>query len=139
EEDARTLMPSWLVVLRVTLPRAGAAIGAAALWVSLQTATEISVTDVMQVRTFAEEVYTQIVGGLDVEEGVARATAVTVPFVLLAALVIGVVARRWERRLSPRATLLMPLLQFRLRHCRWLLSLLVGVVAGLLLGLPLAS
>ncbi|HZV07121.1 MAG TPA: hypothetical protein VE999_18715 [Gemmataceae bacterium] len=139
EEDARMLMPTWLVLLRVTLPRAGAAIGAAALWVSLQTATEISVTDVMQVRTFAEEVYTQIVGGPELEEGVARASASTLPFVLLAIVMVGVVARRWERRLPPRATLLTPLLPFRLGLWRWPFALLVGGLAGTLLAVPLAS
>ena len=73
-------------------------VGAAALWVSLQAATEISVTDVMQVRTFAEEVYTQIVGGPLLEEGVARAAAVAIPFVALAAAATGIMVHRWERQ-----------------------------------------
>ena len=72
--------------------RAGAAIGAAALWVSLQAATEITVTDVMQVRTFAEEVYTQLVGGADAEEAIGRAVAATLPFVLLVAVLVGCAA-----------------------------------------------
>jgi iron(III) transport system permease protein len=139
EEDARTLMPAWLVMFRVTLPRAGAAIGAAALWVGLHTATEISVTDVMQVRTFAEEVYTQIVGGPDVEEGVARAAATTLPSVLLAVVLVGIIARRWESRLPPRTTLLMQFLPYRLGFLRWPLTVLVGFLAGILLGVPSAS
>lgn len=139
EEDARLLMPSWLVLLRVTLPRAGAALGAAALWASLQVATEISVTDVMQVRTFAEEVYTQIVGGPGVEEGVARAVAATLPFVLLIVVSVVLMTHRWEHRLPPRVTLLMPPLLFELGRWRWPLTFLVGMLAGLLLGVPLAS
>jgi iron(III) transport system permease protein len=139
EEDALTLLPSRQVLLRITLPRAGAAIGAAALWVSLQTATEISVTDVMQVRTFAEEVYTQIVGGPDVEAGVARAVAATLPFVLLSVAVVVAIARRWERRLPPRATFLMPPLLYPLGRWRWPITLLVGAVATLLAGVPLGS
>src|SRR5207245_2709890 len=76
-----------------TLPRAMPAIGAAALWVALQAATEISVTDLMQVRTFAEEVYTQFSRpdpepGGDVDLGMARALAVAVPPALLTALLI---------------------------------------------------
>ncbi len=130
EEDAWTLMPAWRVLGRVTLPRAAAALAAAALWVSLQTATEISVTDVMQVRTFAEEVYTQIVGGPDVDEGIARAVAATLPLVLLAAVVVGGMARLWERRLPPPATLLMPPLVFGLGRWRWPLALLVGLLPG---------
>jgi iron(III) transport system permease protein len=139
EEDARTLMPAWRVLLRVTLPRSGAAIGAAALWVSLQTATEIAVTDVMQVRTFAEEVYTQIVGGPGADEGVARAVAATLPMVLLAGVAVGGMAWRWERRLPARTTLVGPPLTFALGRWRWPLALLVGMLAGLLLGVPLAS
>src|SRR5262249_39398500 len=50
EEDALTLAgPAW-VLWHVTLRRSLAAIGAAALWVALQAATEITVTDMMQVR-----------------------------------------------------------------------------------------
>ncbi|HTU18805.1 MAG TPA: hypothetical protein VMG10_12160 [Gemmataceae bacterium] len=144
EEDALTLFPSWLVLLRVSLPRAGAALGAAALWVSLQAATEISVTDVMQVRTFAEEVYTQIVGGPTVEEGIARAVAATLPFVLVAAVAVGGMARRWERRLpASRSADAAPLarapLLFGLGRWRWSLAVLLGVLAGLLLGVPLCS
>jgi iron(III) transport system permease protein len=144
EEDALTLWPAWLVLLRVTLPRAGAALAAAALWVSLQTATEISVTDVMQVRTFAEEVYTQIVGGPVVEEGIARAVAATLPFVLLTALVVGVMAGRWERHLpASRSADANPLgrtpLLFELGRWRWPLAVLLGVLAMMLIGVPLGS
>jgi len=139
EEDALTLMPAWQVVFRVTLPRAGAALAAAALWVSLQAATEITVTDVMQVRTFAEEVYTQIVGGPDADEGVARATAATLPLVLLVAVLVGGTANGWEHRLPARATLLTPPLLFRLGRGRWPLVLLAAALCAVLLGLPMGS
>jgi iron(III) transport system permease protein len=139
EEDAWLLMPSWRVLLRVTLPRAGASIAAAALWVSLQTSTEITVTDVMQIRTFAEEVYTQIVGGPDAEEAVARAVAATLPLVIVTALVVGILARWWERHLPPRATLLGSPLLFPLGCRRWPLAVLTAILVVLLLALPLAS
>jgi iron(III) transport system permease protein len=144
EEDALTRMPSWLVLLRVTLPRSAAALGAAALWVSLQAATEISVTDVMQVRTFAEEVYTQIVGGPMLEEGVARAAAIALPFVMLAAVVTGGIASRWESRLpAPRGAdatpLARPPLLFPLGRWRWPLTILLGAFAAILLAVPLGS
>src|SRR5262249_15380746 len=61
EEDALTAAGPGRVLLRVSLRRSAAAVGAAALWVALLTATEITVTDMMRVRTFAEEVYNQFV------------------------------------------------------------------------------
>jgi iron(III) transport system permease protein len=139
EEDARTLLPAWLVLLRVTLPRAGAAIGAAALWVIVQVGTEITITDVMQVRTFAEEVYTQIVGGPDADEGIARAVAATLPFVLLVVLLVAGMALLWERRLPPRSLLLTPPLVYRLGRWRWPLTVGVGTLVAILYALPLAS
>jgi iron(III) transport system permease protein len=139
EEDALTLMSPGRVLWRVTLPRASAAIGAAALWVSLQAATEITVTDVMQVRTFAEEVYTQLVGGPDADEGLARAVAATLPFVLLIAIVVGGVVRLWERRLPARATMLTPPRLFRLGRWRWPIALIVAILCGGLLVVPLGS
>ena len=47
------------VLWHVSLRRAAAAFVVAALWVAIVAAAEISVTDFFQVRTFAEEVYTQ--------------------------------------------------------------------------------
>jgi iron(III) transport system permease protein len=143
EEDARTRMPSWLVLWRVSLPRAGAALAAAALWVALQTATEITVTDVMQVRTFAEEVYTQIVGGPELEEGIARAAAAALPFVLLSGVVVVGLARWWECRIpasrdADALSLDLPPL-FVLGRWRWPVTALMALVCGTLLALPLAS
>lgn len=138
EEDALTLLPAWQVVIRVSLRRAGAAVGAAALWVGLQTATEISVTDVMQVRTFAEEVYTQLSGGPGVGESVAPAVAANMPFVLLVALLVGGAAKFWSRRLPARSTLVTPPLIFRLGRWRWPLTAAAALGAILLL-VPLGS
>lgn len=59
EEDAALCATPAQVVWHVTLPRALPAIGVAALWVAIAASAEISVTDFFQVRTFAEEVYTQ--------------------------------------------------------------------------------
>jgi len=58
EEDALTVVGPWQVLWKVTLPRCRAALFAAGLWIALFATTEITVTDMMQVRTFAEEVYT---------------------------------------------------------------------------------
>ena len=59
EEDAALCASPAKVVWHVTLPRSLVAIIVAALWVAIVASAEISVTDFFQVRTFAEEVYTQ--------------------------------------------------------------------------------
>lgn len=58
EESARLDYPPWGVVLRVTLRRSLGAIAAAALAVLVLTAGDMSVTDLLAVRTYAEEAYT---------------------------------------------------------------------------------
>jgi iron(III) transport system permease protein len=56
EEDALTATGPWRVLRLVTLPNVRLAVVVASLWVVLQAATEITITDMLQVRTFAEEV-----------------------------------------------------------------------------------
>ncbi|QEG37335.1 ABC transporter permease [Bythopirellula goksoeyrii] len=58
EEDALLDAPPWKVLLAVSVPRAKAGILTGALWVAVVCLGEITVTDLFQVRTFAEEVYT---------------------------------------------------------------------------------
>jgi iron(III) transport system permease protein len=70
EEDAATCATAAKVLLHVSLRRAAAAFVVAGLWIAVVAAAEISVTDFFQVRTFAEEVYTQAaLGSFDVETG----------------------------------------------------------------------
>ena len=59
EEDASTCATPTQVLWHVSIPRAAPAIAIAAVWIAAVVMTEISVTDFFQVRTFAEEVYTQ--------------------------------------------------------------------------------
>ena len=64
EEEALLDGSAAQVLRRVTLRRAASGIAAAALWVVVSTAGEMSVTDLFQVRTYAEELYTGIaIGG----------------------------------------------------------------------------
>jgi len=58
EEEALQDAATWQVLLHVSLQRAVAGIVAAALWISVLCFSEIAVTDLFQVRTFAEEIYT---------------------------------------------------------------------------------
>jgi iron(III) transport system permease protein len=145
EEDALTVAGPWFVLRRVTLRRGRAALAAAMVWVALLTATEITVTDMLQVRTFAEEVYNQYVRpeadasatGLELVK--ARAVAVSLPATVFTALLVFSVVRRWESNLPPLERLSIEPKIFALGWWRWpaLLATLLGV--GVLLGIPLGS
>jgi iron(III) transport system permease protein len=137
EEDALLATNPWRVLLRVTLPRSRAAVGAAALWVALQTASEVTVTDMLQVRTFAEEVYTQL--GMGGGAALARAVVVAVPGVVLAWLVVIEAVPRLERHLPPLQTLLAPPPLFPLGSTRWPLLAVMLTAVFVLAGIPLSS
>lgn len=97
EEDALLAGGTWAALCWVVWPRAAVAAAAAGCIVAVQTLTEVTVTDLMLVRTFAEEAYTQLVGNPD---GVAAATAVTVPAWGLAAAIAVWLGRRAENSVS---------------------------------------
>src|SRR3954452_13186207 len=67
EEDAATCATPARVLWYVSARRALVGICLAGVWIAIVTTTEISVTDFFQVRTFAEEIYTQsalgVIGG----------------------------------------------------------------------------
>src|SRR5437762_2024017 len=70
EEDAATCAPPRRVMWHISIRRSAPAVVLAGVWIAIMTTTEISVTDFFQVRTFAEEVYTQsALGTLDVVTG----------------------------------------------------------------------
>jgi iron(III) transport system permease protein len=87
-DDARLQAGPMVRTLRVTLPSVRAFIVLAGIWVAAQTASEIVITDMLQVRTFAEEVYTQAVAPSTetadaAESAVARAVSATLPVPLV--------------------------------------------------------
>jgi iron(III) transport system permease protein len=137
EEEALTSTGSLRVLWHVTLVRCRGALWAAGLWVALQTATDITVTDTLQVRTFAEEVYTQLVLG---DTGaLARSVAATVPSLgLMIAMVLGT-ALLLIRQLPSLETLNRAPVCFHLGGARWPCCAAVVLVVGLLAGVPLAS
>src|SRR5207248_11095809 len=101
EEAALLSAGPWVVCAAVTLPRAGAAVAAAALWLVVQSATEITVTDMTLVRTYAEEVYTQFAApevgaGASPQAMLARAVAAAAPWVAGLGIVVGVAAGWWQ-------------------------------------------
>ncbi|HLW65809.1 MAG TPA: hypothetical protein VKS79_10855, partial [Gemmataceae bacterium] len=141
EEDALVNGGVWKTLRHVTFPRALPALGLAALWLAVQTTTEIAITDMMQVRTFAEEVYTQFArpdpGAA--RDAAARALVVALPPSALGMLLILSLLRHWERRLPPLALAAesWPLLQ--LGRARWFAWLGIVFVILLLLGMPVGS
>jgi len=85
EEAALLDRPGWQVALMVTLRRGVGAIVAAALAVAVLTAGDMTVTDLLQVRTYAEEAYLQY--NLGNGPGAAAAVAVP-PLIVLGGLVL---------------------------------------------------
>jgi iron(III) transport system permease protein len=80
EDEAAQVVGPWRVLFLVTIPRVRASVLAAGLFVVLQTAGEISVTDVMSVRTLAEEVRTQF--ALGDRAATARSVLLCLPILL---------------------------------------------------------
>jgi len=145
EEDALTAARPWWVLLWVTLRRSRAALSAALIWVAVLTATEITVTDMLQVRTFAEEVYNQFVRP-DINSetptimaAVARAVAVSVPGTVLIGIFVWWAIRRWDSDLPPLDRLSLQPWTFTLGWARWPFLLLMLGAASVLVGIPVGS
>lgn len=136
EEDALTATSARSVLLRITLPRASGAIGVALLWIVVTTSSEMTATDLFQMRTFSEEVYTAFAATSDTTTaaiqllpGMLLTTAL-----VMTALVGCAMLLPWASRRRPRATVV-----FQLGPWRWPLLALVLVVLFVLLGVPLLS
>jgi iron(III) transport system permease protein len=136
EEDALTAMPAGRVLGRVSLRLAAPAVGLAALWVALQAAGEITVTDLGLVRTFAEEVYTQFV--TDSPDALGRAVAVALPMTAIAVVVVALVFRRWADRLAV-ASSSRPALVVPLGRTRWPVFAVTMIFVSAYVGVPLFS
>jgi iron(III) transport system permease protein len=136
-EEAALLDASAVRVLgRVTLRQALPAVVTAALWVAVSAAGEIAVTDLFQIRTYAEELYTDAALGTAPGEaplGVLAGIAVT-SWLVLAGLVLVL-------RVSPRDQpwLAQAPVIFRLGRARWPMAVVVSAALALLIGLPLAN
>jgi iron(III) transport system permease protein len=125
------------VFFRVTLRSAVPALGVAALWVGIITAGEMTVTDLFQVRTYAEELFTRL-GPMRMppEEavlGMGPGLAISAGLVL-AVLLVCAKLLPCRRPISFRRRWV-----FRLGHWRVPLGLAVGLVLLLLVGVPLIN
>src|SRR5512142_760860 len=85
EESALLDLPAWRVLGRVTLRRSLGTLAGAALAVAVLTAGDMTVTDLLQVRTYAEEAYVQSQLG----EGPTAAAKVALPPLIVLGALIG--------------------------------------------------
>lgn len=137
EEDALTIVGPWRILIHVTLRRTWGVLGAAALWAVLPIVTEITVTDVMQVRTLAEETYTQVV--LRDVNGLYRAMAISFPAMIGVGILLVNVVRRVERRIPSLEFYSSSPLVFPLGLLRWPLFFLTLIALTILDAVPLSS
>ena len=151
EEEALQDAASWRVLLRVSLQHALAGIVAAALWITVLCFSEIAVTDLFQVRTFAEEIYTAAtLGTLDGLTGVPSNEPIDqleVPFVAARELWLGTLAVVLLVSAALAAIWIwVPITDFvspssgwvwRLRRSRWGLTLGCWLIALVVIGTPL--
>ena len=98
EESALLDAPAWRVLATVTARRAAGGILVAAAWIAIAAAGEMTVTNLFQVRTYAEELYTELAIG----EEPARVVLSTLPAAivsgLLAATALAVMVRHVPAR-----------------------------------------
>ncbi len=128
EEQALLEAGEGSILLRVTLPQAGWGIATLAMLIVLLVATDYTIADILMVRTFAEEVYTQF--ALDQTRSGPLLTAAPL-FIVLAVMLAGFQARYrmlgegrpWRLDHRPRI----------IRLGRWRVG--VGVAGVLLAGL----
>ncbi len=124
------------VFRQVTIRRAADALTAAFLWVAVAVAGEMTITDLFQVRTYAEQLYTEFagVGPLGAAPWKIVPSVIATLWVIVAGLVLSDRLISPERFASQRQN---PV--FRLGRWRPIASLITLGAVGLLLGVPIGS
>ncbi|NOY42230.1 MAG: iron ABC transporter permease [Planctomycetes bacterium] len=150
EEESLQDASSWQVLKGVSLRGALSGIIAAALWVAVICFGEIAVTDLFQVRTFAEEIYTAAnLGVLASSTGMAGMVLEDVPQLangdlwvgtgVVVALVLAALAAVWSWLPATDAVSTSAEWVWELRSGRWGVALATGFVIVGMVGVPAAS
>jgi iron(III) transport system permease protein len=134
EESALLDLPAARVLARVTVRRAAGALAGAALAVAVLTAGDMTVTDLLQIRTYAEESYLQYSLG----HGPGSAAAVALPPLAVLGVLVVVTARGLLRADPARiASAAAGGRVWRLGRWRVPLGAAIVATAGNLVALPL--
>ncbi|MDG2384661.1 MAG: ABC transporter permease subunit [Pirellulaceae bacterium] len=135
-EQALLDSPPWQTCLFLTLPLCLPSLIAATLWIFVTTACEITITDVYQVRTFAEEIYTGFALGDDIGAAQIRALPGTL---LIAGLCLAalITCQTLSTTVSPNRisrTWLFPW-----GRLKWLAFAITILILLVLVGLPIGN
>lgn len=126
--------PPPCVAWRVLLPRCRGAVAVAAAWVAVLVSSDMTVTDMFQIRTFAEVLYTDFA----LEEDPAMVAAHLAPgIVALGAVIAGLLATAWSWQAFSKS-----IVRRRPARCvwgGWWAAGGLGSATLLLVGLPLGS
>lgn len=137
EEDALQVAGPLRVLWHVTLVRCRPVLILGGIWVAVQTAGEISVTDMFLVRTYAEEIYTVLNFGST--DDLARAVALTLPLLLAFWLFLITCGPGLFRSFPPLESLLKPVRRFRLGRMAVPAFAVTALLIFLHFGVPLIT
>lgn len=127
---------AWHVARRVTLRSGLPALAAAALWVVISTAGEMTVTNLFQVVTYAESAHV----ALDSREPLREIVLVVAPQIAAALLLTAAMILLASHACpAPRRDLGRPPLVFELGRWRWPLALAIGAAMLVVAVVPLAN
>ena len=124
------------VFLKITLPGTASAIAVAGCWVLVTTTGEMTVTDLLGVRTYAEEIYTGFALGSTLSEASLDAG----PLAALVMCLLGLVFLVTFWLPSPgNWVVLRPVRVFSLGRWRWASALHIWGIVCVVAGIPLAN
>ena len=127
------------VFLKITARQSAPFVVVAALWILVTVGTEMTVTDLYRVRTFAEEIYIDVpfVGAIDTLEPLRPTGVTTALFVSsLVAITLSLLSRLVPPEHFPSHTRRRV---FRLGRWRWPVAAVVGLLVLVMVGTPMLN